>query len=138
MSVALSPVSVAVYGVLSGDATLSGLVGGRIYDDVRQGAAYPYLWYEVRERDMRGFGGGALPEIEVRVHAFDGAHRGAQVVQQIIARAVALLKDAAVSVTGFVQCGRVVYDETVLLPDEDVNGEKVRELVALFRVWVEA
>ena len=136
-TLALSPVSAAVYGVLSGDATLSALVGGRIYDDVRQAATYPYLWYEVRERDVRGFGDGALPEVEVRLHAFS-SYRGAKETQDILNRCLTLLKDQPLTVSGFTQAGRVVYDETVTLPDEDINGVKVRELVALFRVWVEA
>jgi hypothetical protein len=134
---ALSPVSAAVYGVLAGDATLSALVGGRIYDDVRQAPAYPYLWYAVRERERRGFGGGTFPEVDVRLHAFS-IYRGAKEAQDILNRCVTLLKDATLTVPGFQQAGHVVYDETVLLPDEDVNGVKVRELVALFRVWVEA
>jgi len=135
-TLALSPVSTAVYGVLSGDATLSGLVGGRVYDHIRQPATFPYLWYEVREREMRGFGGGGLPEVELRVHAFTD-YRGAQQAQGIIDRAIVLLKDASLTVSGFTQAGRVFYDETVLLPDEDVNGVLIRELVALFRVYVE-
>lgn len=136
-TLALSPVSAAVYGVLSGDATLVALVGGRIYDDVRQAPAYPYLWYEVRERDVRGFGDGALPEVELRLHAFS-VYRGAKEAQDILNRCLTLLKDQSLTVSGFTQAGRVVYDETVALPDEDVNGVKVRELVALYRVWVEA
>jgi hypothetical protein len=133
----LGPVSAAVYGVLSGDSTLSTAVGGRIYDDVRQGATCPYLWYEVREREARWFGDGALPEVELRVHVFS-AYRGAKEAQDILARAIALLKDAALTVSGFAHCGRVLYEESVLLPDEDVNGVKVREIVGLFRLWVEA
>jgi hypothetical protein len=133
----LGPVSAAVYGVLSGDSTLSTAVGGRIYDDVRQGAIFPYVWYEAREREARGFGTGTLPEVEVRVHVFS-TYRGSKEAQDILDRVIVLLKDSAVTVAGFAHCGRVLYEEAVLLPDEDVNGVKVREIVGLFRLWVEA
>lgn len=137
-TLALSPVSAAVYGVLSGDATLSALVGGRVYDDVRQAAAFPFLWYEVREREARGFGGGGLPEVELRVHVFS-SYRGPKEAQDILDRVLVLLKDQPLTVSGFDHCGRVVfYEESVLLPDEEVNGVKCRELVGLFRLWVEA
>lgn len=133
----LGPVSAAVYGVLSGDSTLSTAVGGRIYDDVRQGATFPYVWYEAREREARGFGTGTLPEVEVRVHVFS-AYRGAKEAQDILDRVIVLLRDTSLTVAGFDHCGKVIYEETVPVTDEDVNGVKVRELVGLFRLWVEA
>lgn len=136
VTLALSPVSAALYGVLSGDSTLSTAVGGRIYDDVRQGVAFPYVWYEARERDVRGFGTGTLPEVELRVHVFSD-YRGAKQAHDILDRAIVLLKDQPLTISGFTQAGRVFYDEAVLLPDEDINGVKVREVVALFRVYAE-
>lgn len=135
-TVALSPVSAAVYGVLQADATLGAMIAG-VGDDIRQATAFPYVWFEVRERERRGFGTGTLPEVELRVHCFS-SYRGAKEAQDIIDRVVVLLKDQPLTISGFTHCGRVFYDESVLLPDEDVNGVKVRELVALFRVYAEA
>ena len=39
--------------------------------------------------------------------------------------------------SGYRQAGLIFYDETVLLPDEELNGVKVKELVSSFRIYVE-
>ncbi len=139
-TLSLSPVSAAVYTTLSNAAAVTALVGSRIYDDVPQVVAeslFPFLWYEVREDNIGPFGTANGPlEVEVRVHAFS-ITRGAKEAQTIQDAVIAALKHAALTVTGFRQGGRVVYDDTVLLPDEDVNGIKCRELVSQFRLWVE-
>lgn len=132
----LGPVSESVFAVLSGDATLSALVNSRMYDDVPQASAFPFIWYEVRERENRGFGGGALPEIELRVHAFS-TYQGQRESQLILDRVIVLLKDQPLTASGFTQAGRIFYDETVSLPDEEVNGVKSRETVSLFRIYME-
>lgn len=36
-------VQTAIYSRLTGDPTLSGLVGGRIFDDIPQGSDFPYV-----------------------------------------------------------------------------------------------
>lgn len=140
-TLSLSPVSAAVYSVLSGAAAVTALVSTRIYDDVPQTVAeslFPFLWYEVREQNLGTLGTHNGPlEVELRVHAFS-TYRGAKQAQEIIDAVIGALKHTALTVSGFNHCGRVFYDETVLLPDEDVNGIKCRELVALFRIYVEA
>lgn len=131
---ALSPVSVAIYGKLN-VAGLTALVTG-VYDDVPQGVALPFVWYEVRETETRGFGAVGMPTVELRVHVFS-RYEGASEAQSIGAKVIELLRDQALTVTGYSHAGRIFYDETVLLPNEDLDGVKVRELVALFRVIVE-
>jgi len=132
----LSPVSVGVRALLN-VAGLTALVSTRIYDDVPQAPTFPFVWYEVREaRDVRGFGTGGLPEVELRVHSFS-TYEGAYEVQTIGAKVIQLLRDQAVTVTGYTQAGLIFYDTTTLLPDEVINGVKVRELVSNFRIYVQ-
>ena len=134
-SSALSPVSAGVYTALN-VAGLTALVSTRIYDDVPQAAVFPFVLYDVQERDVRGFGTGGLPEVDLRVHAYS-TYEGPREAQTIIAKVIELLKDQLITVTGYTQCGHIFYDETVLLPNEEINGVKCYEIVALFRVYVE-
>lgn len=131
----LDPVSVAVYGKLN-VAGLTALVStGGISDDVTQARNFPYVWYELFEaRDVRGFGTGGLPEVQLRVHAYGKDLVG---LQAIVQKCIELLKDQALTVTGYSHCGHVFYDETSPPLDELINGVKVWEIVALFRIYVE-
>lgn len=131
----LSPVSVGILTALN-VAGLTALVGTRIYDDIPQAPVYPFVWYEVDETDVRGFGMVGLPEVEVRVHTFS-TYEGMKEAQSITQKVIELLRDQHITVTGYQQAGRVFYDRTVSAQDELINGVKVREVVALFRVYVE-
>ena len=134
---ALSPVSVAVYTALN-VAGLTALLGSTgVTDDVPQVPVYPFVFYEVQERETRGFGTGSLPEVDLRVHAFSTVESASE-AQGVIAKVIELLKDQALSVTGYTQAGKVFYDETVTLGNEAIAGVKVHELVAMFRIYVEA
>lgn len=133
---ALSPVSAAVYGVLN-VASVTALAVGGVHDDVPQRPTYPFVWYEVQERDLRGFGTGELPEVTLRVHVFS-QYAGLKQAQAVLRACVAVLKDVALTVAGYAMCGHVFYDETVTLVDEQIAGVKVHELVASFRIYVEA
>lgn len=135
----LDPVADAVL-VLLNVAGLTNLVSTRIYDDVPQAPTFPFVFYEVQEsRDLRGFGTGGLPEVQLRVHAFSSRddYNGMQQAHEIIQKVIELLRDQALTVTGYTHQGRIVYDETTLLPNEIIAGVKCRELVASFRIWVE-
>jgi hypothetical protein len=133
---ALSPVAVGVYSKLN-VAALTALVPGGIYDDVPQPAVFPFVLTEVRERETRGFGLGSLLEVELRVHAYS-TYQGPKEAQAIIAKVIELLKDQTITVSGYTQGGQVFYDEAVLLPNEEINGVKCYEIVAMFRIYVEA
>lgn len=130
---ALSPVSAAVYAKLN-VAGMNALVGTRIYDDVPRAATFPFVWFEVRERDVRGFGTGAIPEVELWVHAFS-TYNGMKEAQSICQKAVELLRDQALTITGYTQAGLVFYDDTTPLQDQAIEGVKVQELVAKFRIY---
>jgi Fe-S oxidoreductase len=96
------------------------------------------ILYEIAgERDVRGLGTGNLPEVDLRVHTFSDEGSMAE-AQEINRQIVTLLKDAVVSVTGFNQCGRIVYHETLMFPAEELHGVKVTEVVSLYTVWIEA
>ena len=133
---AASPVSEAIFGLLN-DATLQTDVGGRIFDDIPQDTIRPCVLYEIlTETDIHGFGTGGLPELDLRTHVFSdvGSLSEAQSINKSI---VALLKDAAITVTGYTQCGLIFYRETVTLRSEELFGQKVHEIVSLFTVFVE-
>lgn len=133
---AANPVVEALYGLLQ-DATLQAAIGGRLFDDIPEDTPRPNVLVEIlSETDIRGFGTGGLPELDVRTHVFSelGSLSEAQAINQQI---VALLKDATIAITGYVQCGTVVYRETVTLRDQELNGLKVHEVVSLFTIWAE-
>lgn len=133
---AASPVAEAIFGLLQ-DATLQAAIGGRLFDDIPEDTPRPCVLVEIlNETDVRGFGTGGLPELDVRTHVFSdvGSMSEAQAINQQI---VALLKDAAIGITGYTQCGLIVYRETVTLRDEELAGTKVHEVVSIFTVWCE-
>lgn len=133
---ALGPVSIALYTALN-VAGMQALIGSRIYDAVPQGPTFPFVFYQVREaRDARGMGTGGLPEIELRVHAFS-TYEGMKEAQSIIQKAIELLRDQSLTITGYAHAGRVFYDETLPFGDELIQGVACRELVAMFRIYVE-
>lgn len=137
----LDPVADAVLVLLNvtGLTTLLGS-GTRIHDDVPQNPTFPFVWYEVREsRDMRGFGTGGFPEVELRVHAFSSSddYNGMQQVHEIIQKVIELLRDQALTITGYNHAGGIFYDDTILLPNEEIAGVKCRELVARFRIYAQ-
>lgn len=135
----LNPVSTGIATLLN-VAGLTALVSTRIYDDVPRAPQFPFVWYEVREsKDVRGFGTGGFPEVELRVHTFSSSdtYNGMAEAHAITAKVIELLRDQAVTATGYAQAGRIVYDETILLANEIIAGVKCREMVARFRVYVE-
>lgn len=135
-SLSLGPVSVGVYTALNVSG-LTALVSSRIYDDVPQNPTFPFVWYEADEaRDVRGMGTGGLPEVELRVHVFS-TYQGTAEGQAIAKKVIELLKDQALTVSGYAQAGRVFYDSTQVFADQIIQGVKVREFVVQFRVYVE-
>lgn len=132
----LDPVSSGVYTALN-VASFTALATGGLSDDPAQGVAFPFVWYEVREvQDVRGFGTGGLPEVELRVHTFS-EYQGLKEAQAINAKAIELLRDQAITVSGYRQAGLVFYRETVPLPFQELNGVTVHELVSTFTIFVE-
>jgi len=134
---AANPLGESIFGVLQ-DATLQAAIGGRCYDSIPQDTPRPLVLIEIAgESDVRGLGTGNMPQVDVRLHTFSDEGSGAE-ASEINRQIVTLLKDAALTVTGFAQCGTVVYHETQAFPSEELHGVKVHEVVSLYTVWVEA
>lgn len=133
---ALSPVSDAVYAALNVDA-LTTLATGGLSDDIAQAKKFPYVFFVVSESERRGLGTGGLPLIDLRVHVYGTPEQGLKALQAIVQKVIELLKDQALSLTGYRQCGKVFYDQTLTFGDELVNNQKVHEIVASFRIFVE-
>ena len=134
---AASPVSEGVFQLQQASAALVAAAIGGIHDDVAQRTAYPFVLNEVfSEQDARGFGGGGLPLIEFRTHVFSkyGGKREAQAVNRLV---IAALKDQRLTIDGYEHCGAIFYDETITLDEEELNGEKVHEIVSRFRIYAE-
>lgn len=133
---AMAPVAEAVYGVLQDTTLLAALAGG-VHTDVPANPTYPFLWLEIfHETEQRGFGTGGLPEMDIRTHIFSQA-AGLAEAHDANRLAIAVLRDVAMTVTGYAMCGHVFYRETISLADQEIQGVKVHELVSLFTAFVE-
>lgn len=132
---ALDPVSAAVYTALNVSAVTSLATGG-VSDDPAQGTAFPFVWYEVSERDVRGLGTGGLPEVTLTVHVFS-KYEGLTEAQSVMQQVIAALKDVSLTITGYAHAGMVFYDDTLTFPNEMLNGVKTHELVSRFRIYAE-
>jgi len=135
---ALTPVSDAVYARLQASPDLVAAAVGGIWDDVPQNPVFPFVNYEVQSREQRGLGVGSLPEIELRTSVWSefGGVRGAQEINRLI---IAALRDQPIPIdpTLYVTCGWTVHDDSIPLPDTELNGIKVHTLVSIFRIYVE-
>lgn len=137
-NLSLDPVSAAIYARLNVSG-LTALIDGktvRISDDPAQGTSFPFIWYEVQEEQARGFGRRNLPRVELRVHIYSD-YEGLLEAQRIAQKVIELLGDHALAVAGYEMCDVIFYDRTVQLPNEELNGVKVHELVPTFYFWVE-
>jgi hypothetical protein len=134
---ALSPVSAGVYTVLNVGA-LTTLAPGGVGDDVAQGTGFPFVLFEVHEKALGGFGTkpglGTLPEIDLRVHVFS-TFQGWSEAQAVMGKVIELLRDPP-AVTGYASWA-IFHDDTIPLADQEIAGVKVKELVAIFRLYVE-
>lgn len=137
---ALGPASAAVYALLRADVTLAAALTGGWHDSIAQGTLLPCGLYEVSEHDVRGFGTGGMPEIDLRTHVFTqrgSATGGLAQARELNRLTVGILKDAALTVAGYAHCGRVVSHESINAGDEELNGVQVHEIVSLFTIWLE-
>lgn len=136
----LGPLQAALYARLAGDQTLLDLLGHKggpkpqngIYDDVPQGALFPYIEIgEVIEtpRNAHGeFGSEHLATLHVW-----GNKRGFKDAQAVVARVRALLDHQPLTVTGH-NVWRVAHEQTLTL--RDPNPE-LRHLPVRFRITTE-
>jgi len=134
-NLSLSAVSVGVYTALNVSG-LTSLVSTRIFDNVPRTPDYPCVAYSVDKVEARGMGTTELPEITIRVSVFSKSATGAE-AQAIVAKVEDLLKDAALTVSGYRMAGRLVWRESLPLGATEINGEKVNEWVSQFTGWLE-
>lgn len=140
---ALSPVSAAVFVALN-VAALTDLLPGGVNDVVPQGAARPYLYFEVTNPTQRGGfgtypGHRDMPELEVRIHSISDQMNVSE-GQAIVAEALALIyAPGALSVAGYTVCAsQPLTDLQILnLGDQVIANVVVHEEVAILRLVVE-
>lgn len=145
---ALAPVSAGIYTVLN-VAAVTALAPGGVGDDIAQRSVvpdatgndtgYPFVLFEVHEQVVGGFGTkpgtGQLPQIDLLVHVFS-KFEGMSEAQGVMEKVIQLLKDPP-AVTGY-SSWAIFHNDTINLGDQIVAGVKVKELVARFRLFVEA
>ncbi len=135
---ALSPVSAAIVAALQ-DTAFATVCPGGVFDDVPQGPTYPFLLYVVDEKPIGGLGTkpgvGRTLEITIRLHVYS-QFAGMTEAQAVLREAIRVMFAQALTVDGYKVDGEPFHDENVSLPDELVGGQKVKELVGLFRLYV--
>jgi hypothetical protein len=130
-------IQTAIYGVLSGDATLTNLATGGVHNDIPDGQAYPHvLISKATETPWHTFGtattGLGWRNI-IRVHVYS-RYQGDKEAMEIHERVVSLLNFQPLTVTGYTQVS-CEYEQMRLLV-EDVEKIETRHLVGEFCVMV--
>ena len=135
----------AIYSVLQ-DPVLTALVPGGVQTDVPENPDYPFVWIEILHGANYGGlgtqpGRGSMPGINLRLHVFQSNYGTARDAQYLLAQAIALLFDDAAPLVadGYTICtGHPLPEiETIPLADQELNGVKVRELVANLNIVIE-
>lgn len=136
-----------MYGVLSADATLSGLsltvdtetsayTTVRVYNEVPTGATYPHVQISKASETPWHTLGGASTGIGwkniIRIHVFS-RQKGDREALQIHERIVALLNFQPLTVTGF-SSATVEYEQGRMLV-EQIDKIETRHQVGEFCVW---
>lgn len=124
-------IQTAVHGLLSGDATLGGLVTG-VFDNVPEGTAHPYVVMafdsEIPDNHHGGFGRETL----ITLHTWTKA-RGYAEGSAITDRIMALLDHQPLTVAGFHHVAtRFEFAQTLRDPDPTI-----RRHVTRFRIVTE-
>jgi len=132
MSLHSKNLQIAIFNILSGDSTLDTLIGNnRIYDEVPQGSAYPYVEIGDETTIDNGVKDKDGQEFTQTIHIWS-RYRGSKETKEIAERIYTLLHNSAISVTGasFVNCRNEFF--TILLDDDGLT----RHGVMRFRVVV--
>ena len=131
----LTAVGDAVYALFQ-DAALQALATGGVNSDVPESPSYPFLWIELLHQANYGGlgtrpGQGSVPGLQLRLHVFQGDYGTMRDAQVVMAKAIDLLFTTALVVDGYTVCSGIPLPEieTIPLPDEELNGVKVKELV---------
>lgn len=141
----LTAVGDAVFALFQ-DAALNALATGGVWTDVPQDPGYPFLWIEILQQTNYGGlgtkpGKGSMPGLTLRLHVFQSDYGTMRDAQVVMAKAIALLFDDAnpLVVSGYTLCSGQPLPEIdmIPLPDEELGGIKVQELVANVDLIVE-
>jgi len=140
----LTPVGDAVYALFQ-DPALLAMVPGGVQTDVPPGDnSYPMLWIELlHDKNYGGLGtrpgAGSMPGLTLRLHVFQGNYGTMRDAQLVMAKAIDLLYAAPLVVEGYTVCSGIPLPEveTIPLPDEELNGVKVHELVTNLELILE-
>lgn len=128
----LGPVQAAIYQVLTGDATLMGMVTG-VYDAVPEGAGYPYVVIGEAMEVPAGAHDRYGRETVETLHIWSD-YRGFAQSQQIASRVVALLDHQPLTIDGHHHVA-TRYEFAQQL--RDPAGPNIRHTVLRFRVLTE-
>lgn len=127
----MDEIHAAVYEVLSGDATLAGMVSG-VWDEVPEGTAYPYvtigedLEQPDNSHDRHGW------QTVLTLHVWS-KRRGSTEAKRIASRVIALLDHQPLTVDGYHHVvTRYEFSQTLRDPEQHVRHIPIR-----FRVVTE-
>ena len=118
----------AIYQILAASLPLQAIVGARIFDEVPQGAAFPYVVIgddDLKPWDLdckRGF------EALITIHAFS-RYKGRKEAKEIGAKIYDLLHNASIVTDNFASAVCVLDMQTTMVEGDGVT----RHLVARFR-----
>lgn len=130
----------AIFSVLSGDSTLTGLATGGVRNDDPINPTYPYIRLgNAVETPWHGIGGLSVNRgfnDVIRIHIFS-QYAGDREALQILARVNTLLDLQPLTVSGY---GSVVceYETSRVLNETDAAKLKIRHIPAEYRVRVRA
>ena len=117
MADATGPIQDAIYSLLSGDPTLSGLATGGVLDHVPQDNPYPYVvvGFDTSGDESTMGKDGQVHRVNLNVWS---RYRGKKEAQDILSRIHDLLHKARFGVTGFNNAG-TMYEFGQVLQDGD-------------------
>ncbi len=125
-----------LYGKLSGDETLAGLVGSRIYEDVAPPkAAYPLIVYHVQDgHDVNGVAGARI--LTQEVYVVKAVHRDTSYssLKAIAKRIDELIHTASGQTTDGDLVACIREQPLKFLAIED--GVEYRHLGGIYRLWI--
>lgn len=132
MSLHSKALQTAIFSLLSGDSTLDGLIGNnRIYDEVPQNSAYPYVVIGEETTIDNGTKDRDGQEFTLTIHIWS-RYRGGKQTKEIAERLYTLLHNTDISVSGASFANSRNEFFTILLDDDGLT----RHGVMRFRVVI--
>jgi hypothetical protein len=130
---ALNPVADAIFATLNVASLKSGLgLTVEVKDHVPQPAPFPFVLYELTERDISGLGDGTgTKQTDMRLRVYSQA-QGMFEAYTIMTEAIRLLQFAEPTAVGWtiVKIGRP--SDVIPISASEINGVACRELVSIW------